>query len=166
MNPTAPKTAASLPATETAAGKRETVFDAFRRWGYLQANLDPLGLHLNPVEMPELALSDADADTARRIYCGSIGAEFMHIPDRRRRRWLQQQMESEAPAPDRPRILEALVRAEVFEQVIQSRYLGTKRFSLEGVAALIPLLQQMLDDAAGHGAEMAVVAMSHRGRLN
>src|SRR5690348_12697369 len=115
MNPTAPNPAASLPATQT-AGERDAVFDAFRRWGYLQANLDPLGLHLSPVEMPELALSGADAETARRIYCGAIGAEFMHIPDRRRRLWLQQQMEAEGPALDRPRILEALVRAEVFEQ--------------------------------------------------
>ncbi len=166
MNPTAPNTAASLPSTDSVAGERDAVFDAFRRWGYLQANLDPLGLHLKPLEMPELALSGAEAEAARRLYCGSIGAEFMHIPDRRRRSWVQRQMESEAPTPDRPRILQALVRAEVFEQVIQSRYLGTKRFSLEGVAALIPLLEEMLDDAAGHGAEMAVVAMSHRGRLN
>ena len=146
--------------------ERESVFEAFRRWGYLQAKLDPLGLQLQPLDLPELEISGPVADEARQCYCGTIGVEFAHLPDREQRQWIQERMESEASAPDRSRILELLVKAEVFEQVIQARYLGTKRFSLEGVAALIPLLDEMLQDAAGHDAQQAVVAMSHRGRLS
>jgi len=144
---------------------QERIWDSFRRWGYLQANLDPLG-DLEPLAMPELELSGPDAEAARRCYCGTIGAEFMHIPDRERRLWVQERMESEAAEPDRTRILELLVRAEVFEQVIQTRYLGTKRFSLEGETALLPLLDAILNAAAERGAEKAMLAMSHRGRLN
>ena len=150
---------------ETTPAKRELIFDAFRRWGYLQADLDPLG-DLQPVAMPELDLDGKDATAARGFYCGTIGAEFMHIPDAARRRWIAERMESEAAAPDRARILERIVRAEIFEQVLQTRYLGTKRYSLEGDAALIPLLDSILDAASAHGAEQGVVAMSHRGRLN
>jgi len=145
--------------------KREEVFDAFRRWGYLQANLDPLG-DLAPVPMPELDISGPEAREARGIYCRSIGADFMHIADSGRRRWIVERMEAPEAAPDRRRILERLVRAEIFEQVLQTRYLGTKRYSLEGNAALIPLLDEILDASGELGAEQGVVAMSHRGRLN
>ena len=144
---------------------QEHIWDSFRRWGYLQANLDPLG-DMKPLQMPELDISGPEAEAARRCYCGSIGVEFMHIPDRERRLWVQERMESEAPEPDRARILELLIRAEVFEQVLQTRYLGTKRFSLEGETALLPLLDAILNAAAEQGAEKAMLAMSHRGRLN
>jgi 2-oxoglutarate dehydrogenase E1 component len=164
------------------------VWDAFRRWGYLQANLDPLG-DLKPVELAELAVTGSNAEAARKIYCGTIGAEFMHIPDPERRRWVQERMESEAltpaSAPDQKKILERLVSAEIFEQVLQTRYLGTKRYSLEGEAALLPLLDAILNAASEHAAQVnaspggatqenaspnnvaqAILAMSHRGRLN
>ena len=72
----------------------------------------------------------------------------------------------DAPQPDRAFILERLIRAELFEQVLQARYLGSKRFSLEGVTALIPLLDRVLSAAAQAGAEQIVLGMSHRGRLN
>ena len=144
---------------------REHVWNLFRRWGFLQANLDPLG-GLEPVAMPELEVGGPEAEAARRVYCGTIGAEFMHIADGERRAWVQKRMESEAPRVDRAKILERLVRAEIFEQVLQTRYLGTKRYSLEGEAALIPLLDAILNAAAEQGAEQAVLAMSHRGRLN
>jgi 2-oxoglutarate dehydrogenase E1 component len=152
---------------ESAASKenQERVWDAFRRWGYLQADLDPLG-DLKPVAMPELDVSGPDAEAARRFYCATIGVEFMHIPDREKRQWIQERMEQEAPEVDRQRILEWLVRAEIFEQVLQTRYLGTKRYSLEGEAALLPLLDAILSAAAEEGAQQAVLAMSHRGRLN
>ena len=68
--------------------------------------------------------------------------------------------------PDRAQILERILRAELFEEVLHSRYPGTKRFSLEGVTALIPLLDQILESASEHGAEELMLAMSHRGRLN
>ena len=140
--------------------------DAFRRWGYLQANLDPLG-YFGPLSHPELDISGEGVDLARRIYCGSIGVEFMHIPDPERRQWIQERMESPQPEPvDRSRILDQLVRADIFEQTIHSRYIGTKRYSLEGNTALIPLLDEILNTASVQGAEQAVLGMSHRGRLN
>src|SRR5262249_52737716 len=138
-------------AESTPSAEAERTWDAFRRWGYLQANLDPLG-DLEPAAMPELDVSGPEADAARRVYCGTIGAEFMHIPDRERRLWVQERMESDSPEPDRARILALLVRAEVFEQVLQTRYLGTKRYSLEGEAALLPLLDSILSAAAEQGA--------------
>src|SRR5579863_2505782 len=144
--------------SEGAKEAQERIWDAFRRWGYLQANLDPLG-DLNPVAMPELDLSGPGAAEARECYCGSIGAEFMHIPDREQRLWVQERMESEAPEPDRGKILELLVRAEIFEHVLQTRYLGTKRYSLEGEAALLPLLDAILHSASEQGAMQAVLAM-------
>src|SRR5271154_1223784 len=134
---------------ESAASKdaQERVWESFRRWGYLQANLDPLG-DLEPLPMPELDVSGSDADAARRCYCGTIGVEFMHIADRERRLWVQERMEAPETEPDRARILNLLVKAEIFEQVLQTRYLGTKRYSLEGESALLPLLDSILNAAA------------------
>ncbi len=141
------------------------VFDAFRRWGYLAADLDPLG-YLKPLTHPELAIDGEVVAQARRCYCGTIGAEFMHIPDPERRQWIQERLEA-APAPaDSARVLERLTRAGILEQVLQSRYPGTKRFSLEGIVALIPVMDEVLDRAADLGAEQLVLGMSHRGRLN
>ncbi len=145
---------------------RERVFDSFRRWGYLQAQLDPLGQYLSSVPVPELDIQGEAADQARRIYSGTVGAEFMHIPDPERRRWIQERLESEPEPVDQQRILELLVKADAFEQVIQSRYLGTKRFSLEGVTGLIPFLDEALQRAADHDAAQIVFAMAHRGRLS
>ncbi|HTV81428.1 MAG TPA: 2-oxoglutarate dehydrogenase E1 component [Acidobacteriaceae bacterium] len=145
---------------------REQTFDAFRRWGYLQANLDPLGQYLTPVDVPELRIDNEFTEEARRCYASAIGAEFLHIPQRERRDWLAGRLESPAPAVDAQRILRLLARADIFEQVIQSRYLGTKRFSLEGVTALIPFLDELLNRAAELGAERSIMGMSHRGRLS
>jgi 2-oxoglutarate dehydrogenase E1 component len=158
-------------ATEISSGAaasqmREQTFDAFRRWGYLQARLDPLGQYLQPVAVPELDLENEFAAEARRAYCETVGAEFMHIPQRERRAWLAERIESAAPSVDEQRILRQLARADIFEQVIQSRYLGTKRFSLEGVTALIPFLDELLNRAAELGAQRSMVGMSHRGRLS
>ncbi|MBZ5569760.1 MAG: 2-oxoglutarate dehydrogenase E1 component [Acidobacteriia bacterium] len=168
MTMTATKQPTPFPADrERRDAERERVFDLFRRWGYLQSNLDPLGMHLPPLPFPDLdEIQGLYADEARHYHAGTIGAEFMYIPDREQRRWIQERMESEAPAVDRERILDLLLRAELFEQVIQSRYLGTKRFSLEGVTALLPFLDEVMQRALGHGAQQAVLAMSHRGRLN
>ena len=152
--------------SEKQEARRESIFDAFRRWGAYQADLDPLG-DMKPQPLPELDAPTGDlADEARRIYCGTIGAEFMHIPELERRRWIQERMESPSAEPDRARILERLVRADLFEQVVQSRYLGNKRFSLEGLTALIPLLDETLETAAERGVDEIVLGMSHRGRLN
>jgi 2-oxoglutarate dehydrogenase E1 component len=146
--------------------ERERVFDAFRRWGYLEANLDPLGL-FEPLKHPDLeGLTGEAAEEARRIYCGTVGADFMHLQEPERRRWIIARLEAPAGKVDQRKILERLIRADLFEQVLQARYLGTKRFSLEGVTALIPLLDSILDTAGELGAESSIIAMSHRGRLN
>jgi 2-oxoglutarate dehydrogenase E1 component len=164
------KTKNTYAKTESDSGRvkdstTSAVFDAFRRWGYFEANLDPLGF-MRPLDHPELRLDGEEAARARRIYCGTIGAEFMHIPNPEQRQWVIDRMESAAMEPDRAQILERLVRANLFEQVLQTRYLGSKRFSLEGVSGLIPLLDSILAAAAPLGAEEAVIGMSHRGRLN
>ena len=153
---------------------REAVFDIFRRWGYLQASLDPLGQYLPPEPFPTPAPDGPAAEEARRYYCGPIGAEFMHIPSPERRAWIQERLEKDiAPNQaaangliDQKRILSDLIRADLFEQVIQQRYLGTKRFSLEGLTVLIPFLDQLFTTAADNGVRRSVFAMSHRGRLN
>src|ERR1700692_1682561 len=152
------KSAAAKPA---ASGDRERIFDLFRRWGYLEANLDPLGF-FGPFKQPDLdGLSGEAAEEARRIYCGTIGAEFMHLPEPERRRWIAERIEGQAPEVDQEKILKRLIRADLFEQVLQSRYLGTKRFSLEGVTALIPLLDAILDTAGGAGGGCLDVCLRH-----
>jgi 2-oxoglutarate dehydrogenase E1 component len=161
------KTAAEISAAllDAPNGERERVFDAFRRWGYLEADLDPLGF-LQPVPHSDLQIDSEFAQEARRAYCGTVGAEFMHITDPVRRRWIQERLEGPQPAVDQQRALDLLIRAELFEQVLQQRYLGNKRFSLEGVTALIPLVDEILDAAGQQGAVELVMGMSHRGRLN
>jgi 2-oxoglutarate dehydrogenase E1 component len=141
------------------------VLEAYRRWGYLEAAIDPLG-RLPPVRHPELPVEGEDARRARELYCGPLALESAHIWDPERRAWLAERMESPAPSVDRARLVDELVRSEVFEQSIHSRYTGYKRFSLEGLTALVPLLTELLDGAAEHGAEQAILGMSHRGRLN
>jgi 2-oxoglutarate dehydrogenase E1 component len=155
-----------LERTNLLISQRDQIFDAFRRWGHLQADLDPLGQYLLPDAIPELNFEGEEADEAKGYYCGSVGVEFMHIPEAAKREWIQERMERAATKPVQAQILERLTQADLFEQVIQSRYLGTKRFSLEGVTILIPFLDEVLNRAAELGAEKAVMGMSHRGRLN
>src|SRR3989454_1453829 len=145
--------------------ERERVFDAFRRWGYLEADLDPLGF-LQPEPHPELQVDGEFAHEARRIYSGTIGVEFAHIADPERRRWIQERMEGPQPEVDQEHVLDQLIRAELFEQVLQKRYVGSKRYSLEGIAALIPLVDEIIEAASERGAVELVMGMSHRGRLN
>ncbi len=153
-------------AQPTDSATRQTTFDIFRRWGYLQASLDPLGQYLAPEPFPTPAPDGPDAEEARRFYCGTIGAEFMHIANPEKRAWIQERLELDYKAPDTARILTGLIRADIFEQVIQQRYLGTKRFSLEGLTSLIPFLDQTFTTAAEVGVTRAIMAMAHRGRLN
>ncbi len=146
-------------------GERERVFDAYRRWGYLEADLDPLGF-IRSVPHSDLPADGEFAQEARRVYCGTVGAEFMHITDPARRRWIQERLEGPQANVDQQNALDLLIRAEVFEQVLQQRYLGNKRFSLEGVTALIPLVDEIIESAGQQGAVELVMGMSHRGRLN
>jgi 2-oxoglutarate dehydrogenase E1 component len=153
-------------AKATGNEERERVFDAFRRWGYLEATLDPLGL-LEPLKYPDLqSLTGEAAEEARDVYCGTVGADFMHLQEPERRLWIAERLEAPSGEVDQQKTLERLIRADLFEQVLQARYLGTKRFSLEGVTALIPLLDSILDTAGERGALESIMAMSHRGRLN
>src|SRR5579864_6259753 len=121
---------ASIALMEAPNGERERVFDAFRQWGYLEADLDPLGF-LQPVHHPDLQIEGEFAQEARAVYCGTIGAEFMHIADPTRRRWIQERLEGVQESVDQERALDLLIPAEFFELVLQQRYLETKRFSLE-----------------------------------
>jgi 2-oxoglutarate dehydrogenase E1 component len=145
---------------------RENVFNLFRRWGYLQASLDPLGQYLPPEPFPITVPEGEFTAEARGYYCGTIGAEFMHLANPERRHWLQEQIEQTPVPTGQAHILSQLIRADLFEQVIQSRYLGTKRFSLEGLTALIPFLDAVFEVSASFGVEKSIFAMSHRGRLN
>ncbi len=151
------------PGSVGTAGER--VLEAYRRWGYLEAMLDPLGL-VRPRPVPDLPAEGPGVDQARAWYCGAIGVEFMHIPDPGRRRWIEERMERPAPPIDLDSVLERLVRADLFEEVLHGRYPGSKRFSLEGVTGLIPLLDEVLEAGAAEGLEEALIGMSHRGRLN
>jgi 2-oxoglutarate dehydrogenase E1 component len=132
----------------------------------LQATLDPLGQYLPPEPFPVGVPEGETAAEARRFYSGTFGVEFMHIPSAEQRQWLQERIEQPLVKPDQKHVLSQLIRADVFEQVIQSRYLGTKRFSLEGLTVLIPFLDQMLAAGSAAGITTTVIAMAHRGRLN
>ena len=163
MAEVAPKTAG---VSSQDAAQREWIFDKFRRWGYLAASLDPLGF-FSPPPQPELEDPGELDSEARRIYCQTIGADFMHLADPERRKWIAQRMEIPSAAkPDRERILDRLIRTELFEQTLQARFVGTKRYSIEGLAVLIPLLDQIVEASSASGVEQLVLAMSHRGRLN
>jgi 2-oxoglutarate dehydrogenase E1 component len=150
--------------------ERERVFNLYRQFGYPEGDLDPLGF-LHPRSTPELETEGEYAREARAIYSSTIGVEINHIYSPERRRWIYERMESpdqgfEVTREDQERILDLLIRADLFEQVIQQRYLGSKRFSLEGTTALIPLVDEVLDAGSRLGAIELVMGMSHRGRLN
>ena len=163
--PPAKSASANANRNANSSATRETTFDIFRRWGFLQATLDPLGQYLAPEPFPTPAPDGPDAEEARKFYCGTIGVEFMHIASPEKRQWIQERLERDYKAEDPARILTGLIKADMFEQVIQQRYLGTKRFSLEGLTALIPYLEQTFITAAKGGVTRSLIAMAHRGRL-
>ncbi|MFF2657969.1 multifunctional oxoglutarate decarboxylase/oxoglutarate dehydrogenase thiamine pyrophosphate-binding subunit/dihydrolipoyllysine-residue succinyltransferase subunit [Kitasatospora sp. NPDC058032] len=105
----------------------------------------------------------------RNTYCRTVGIEYMHIQDPTQRKWLQDRLEKPYTKPEREeqlRILRRLNSAEAFETFLQTKYVGQKRFSLEGGESLIPLLDATIDAAAEHRLDEAVIGMAHRGRLN
>src|ERR1041385_6219739 len=110
-------------------------------------------------------------ETLRQTYCGKIGAEYMNIQVPEQKRWLQQRMEPEAnrwplDRETRLRILRNLVAAEEFEHFLHSRYVGQKRFALEGAETALAILEEILERAAAHNVAEIVIGMAHRGRLN
>ena len=173
------------------------LISAYRQRGHQHAKLDPLGLAKREL-VPDLALnfhqlSTGDLDTVfqtgslyigaesatlkaildslEATYCGTIGAEFMHIVDTDERHWVMQRMESVRSRPDysaavRRQLLHELSKAEGLEKSLGSKYPGTKRFGLEGGESLIPALTEMIQRCGAYRAKEIVIGMAHRGRLN
>ncbi|MEG1679134.1 MAG: 2-oxoglutarate dehydrogenase E1 component, partial [Stenotrophomonas sp.] len=169
---------------------------AYRSRGHLGANLDPLGLTppVNPPDLglPFHHLSDADLndefstggvggqprmklrDLLARLkatYAGSIGAEFMYIAEVEQRQWLYQRLETAGgnynlDADTKRRTLERLTAAEGLERYLHTKYVGQKRFSLEGGDSLIPMMDTIIRDAGKEGVKDVIIGMAHRGRLN
>jgi 2-oxoglutarate dehydrogenase E1 component len=110
-------------------------------------------------------------DRLRATYCRKVGVEFTHIQDPGHKDWLRTRLEegqnvTPLDAAERLRILERLSAAELFERFLHTKFLGQKRFSLEGAESLIPLLDTIVEDAPAHGVREIVLGMAHRGRLN
>lgn len=168
---------------------------AYRSRGHLAADVDPLQMWIHP-EAPDLTLGfhhlgDADLGsefatdvagrsraklseilaTLKATYTGPIGAEFMHIPDVEQRRFMYSRLEAAAgkfgrSTEQKKRILERLTAAEGLERYLGTKYVGQKRFSLEGGDSLIPLLDTLIQHAGEAGVKETVIGMAHRGRLN
>jgi 2-oxoglutarate dehydrogenase E1 component len=110
-------------------------------------------------------------DQVTKTYCGAVGVEYMMVRDQSQRLWLQQTMEQTWNLPrfdqeTKSQILNTLTRAEVFEKFLHTKFVGQKRFSLEGSETLIPMLDGLVEEAADCGVEEIVIGMPHRGRLN
>ena len=171
------------------------MINSFRVRGHLQAHINPLGedLHYHPDLDPatyDLTIWDFDrifmtgglaekeeADLRtilsilRDTYTQRIGVEYMHIQDWERKCWLQNQMETSRNMPkliqdEKMRILRKLSQAELFEKFLQTKYTGHKRFSLEGAEGLIPMLDELIQQAGRVGVREVLIGMAHRGRLN
>ncbi|WP_271678651.1 2-oxoglutarate dehydrogenase E1 component [Thermomonas mangrovi] len=178
---------------ERAVGKLIT---AYRSRGHLAAVLDPLGMAPKPeapdLGLAFHRLSDADLGTEfstggvggrermklgdllallKATYAGSVGAEFMHITDAEQRRWMYERLETAAGhygrgKEQKARILERLTAAEGLERYLHTKYVGQKRFSLEGGESLIPMMDVVIRRAGEDGVKDVVLGMAHRGRLN
>ncbi|GAA5111783.1 multifunctional oxoglutarate decarboxylase/oxoglutarate dehydrogenase thiamine pyrophosphate-binding subunit/dihydrolipoyllysine-residue succinyltransferase subunit [Pseudonocardia adelaidensis] len=169
------------------------VIDAHRTRGHLMADTDPLNYRQRrhpdlDILSHGLTLWDLDREFAvggfagqqhmklrdvlgvlRDAYCRTIGTEYMHIADPEQRAWLQERIEvphQKPGAAEQKYVLSKLNAAEAFETFLQTKYVGQKRFSLEGGETVIPLLDAVLDKAAEHELDEVVIGMPHRGRLN
>ncbi|HHN8391470.1 2-oxoglutarate dehydrogenase E1 component [Morganella morganii] len=190
-------TSVSDPAMDSKQVKVLQLINAFRFRGHQNANLDPLGLwkqepvpDLDPA-FHNLTKADFDEtfnvgsfaigsetmrlselfDALKRIYCGSIGAEYMHITNTEEKRWLQQRLESVDvsklfSADEKRRFLADLTAAEGLERYLGAKFPGAKRFSLEGGDSLIPMLKDLIRHAGKQDTREVVLGMAHRGRLN
>ncbi|WP_329055515.1 multifunctional oxoglutarate decarboxylase/oxoglutarate dehydrogenase thiamine pyrophosphate-binding subunit/dihydrolipoyllysine-residue succinyltransferase subunit [Amycolatopsis sp. NBC_01488] len=169
------------------------LIDAFRMRGHLMADTDPLNYRQRShadldVLSHNLTLWDLDREfpvggfagqermklrdilgVLRNSYCRTVGIEYTHILDPEERRWIQERVEIPHEKPDpavQKYVLSKLNAAEAFETFLQTKYVGQKRFSLEGGETAIPLLDTLLDKAAEHELDEVVIGMPHRGRLN
>jgi len=169
---------------------------AYRVHGHLHANLDPLHLEPHKpspeLELGYYGLTDSDLDTPfptwdmlgpsrlplrdildilQKTYCGCIGPEFMHITDSAQKRWIQERLEAIRSTPHfdadtRRHLFSKVMKSQEFERFLHTRYVGQKRFSLEGGESLIPLLDSLIQQAGDKGAKEIILGMAHRGRLN
>ncbi|MEI6106667.1 MAG: 2-oxoglutarate dehydrogenase E1 component [Opitutae bacterium] len=171
------------------------LINAYRAIGHIQAHLDPLSGRppASPkLQLKQFRLEEADLDTVfdtsnflgggqmklrdivaalEQTYCGHIGVEYAHIQDQDARRWLQERIEStrlqpKFTKPQKVRILRRVHKAELFEKFLHTKYVGQKRFSLEGGETIIAALDAVIDHCPGSGVEEIVMGMAHRGRLN
>ncbi|MBL0953433.1 MAG: 2-oxoglutarate dehydrogenase E1 component [Leptospira sp.] len=170
------------------------LLNAYRRQGHLAANLDPLGINKPNREFIDLkikALKQSDLDTEvdsginnlgktklknvidwfEKTYCGSIGCEHYYLVNDEEREWLQNRMEPLAnnePISKKTalRLFEKLYQADSFENFLAKKFVGKKRFSLEGGETMIPMLDTLVEEAGGHKMDALVIGMAHRGRLN
>ncbi|MEE9451988.1 MAG: 2-oxoglutarate dehydrogenase E1 component, partial [Gammaproteobacteria bacterium] len=172
------------------------LINAYRLHGHHHALLDPLNMaerkHIPDLELSHHHLSDADLETIfstespltqngenlheiitalKRTYCGSIGAEYMHITDTNETHWIIDRLESVQAHPQftseqQLNILKHLTAAEGLEKYLGLRYVGQKRFSLEGSDSLIPMLHELINRACAQQVKEVVLGMAHRGRLN
>src|SRR5262245_63499290 len=104
-----------------------------------------------------------------RFYCGKVGTESRHIQSQEQKRWIRERIERDPepiPAETKKQLLQRLISAESFERFLHTKYLGQKRFSIEGGETLVPLLDQLIESAARRGVEDVTIGMAHRGRLN
>ncbi|WP_431636624.1 2-oxoglutarate dehydrogenase E1 component [Dyella sp. KULCS107] len=191
---------AAVPMDDAHARKQAGVLrllTAYRSRGHLAADLDPLGL-AQKMDAPDLGLafhglSDADLDTEfdcgtyagggqrmklrellarlKKIYTGTIGAEFMYISDHAQRNWIYSRLEQANGNPglaadEKRHVLDVLTATEGLERYLHTKYVGQKRFSLEGGDSLIPLVDDVVRAAGDNGIKELVIGMAHRGRLN
>ncbi|MBN1448739.1 MAG: multifunctional oxoglutarate decarboxylase/oxoglutarate dehydrogenase thiamine pyrophosphate-binding subunit/dihydrolipoyllysine-residue succinyltransferase subunit [Bacteroidetes bacterium] len=171
------------------------LINMYRVRGHLQAYLNPLQLDIEPhseldPEQYDVSLWDYDREfltlglagrermklrdileILRETYCRTIGIEYMHIQDPAQKKWIQDRVEGKGRSTwldtaKKVRVLGMLNAAEAFEKFLHTKYIGHKRFSLEGAETLIPLLDALLNEAVQNGVEDVVMGMAHRGRLN
>ena len=172
------------------------LINAYRFRGYQNADTDPIRLRDKPgvpeLDPAFHKFTDADLDTVyntgslvgpnqaplreilsllKEIYSGHVGAEYMHINTTEEKRWIQSRLEGargrgEYSAEQKQNILQRLISAEGLEKFLHVKYVGQKRFSLEGAESLIPLLDELVQRAGEHGIKEIVMGMAHRGRLN
>jgi 2-oxoglutarate dehydrogenase E1 component len=176
--------------------KVDALIGAYRRLGHQAAKVDPLHLRKKTIpelSLDYMGLSDADLDTEfdfllsgqrtamklrdiqalmQETYCGNVGIEYMHCENFAIRRWLRDRIETgrlrkdNLPNAEKKRVLAHLLEGELFEKFLHTRYVGQKRFSLEGGETVIPILDKILEECPRHGVEQIVMGMAHRGRLN
>ena len=143
---------------------------SLERLGFEESDLDKVfhtGNYLNGVDMSARELFDR----LQKTYCHTVGFEYLHIQETPRRRWLQARIEPDCFIPrfskaDKERIVRTIMQAEDFENFLQTRYVGQKRFSLEGGETLIACLESILERCSQNKVDEIVMGMAHRGRLN